>query len=200
MMDVWYLDTLAGLYCKMWIRYRENLRTEFDRSGQICYLCNSHVAWSVEMSEWSGGLFFWMICTHAYVYEGEQALGHARSVSVVYMLAVEARVWWRDWKEKEMQHCSTEVINSNSRKCSRTWVWVKGLGTFRYKLLYVSVCVWFALATTFCPCSCTQLCINTVAVNLKSGWFIWKTNTKNPCRVLPTVIHQSQCPLRLMLV
>jgi len=42
------------------------------------------------MSDWDsqpGRLFFWMICTH-HVYESEQEMGHTKSVSLVYMLAV----------------------------------------------------------------------------------------------------------------
>lgn len=83
----WIIGVLWHFSRKMRLKYRDNLWAEFDWGGQILFvcqtdwcLCNTHAAWSVEMSEWDsqpGRLFFWMTCTHAYVYEGEQAMGHA---------------------------------------------------------------------------------------------------------------------------
>jgi len=55
------------------------------------------------MSDWDsqpGKLFFWMICTH-HVYESEQEMGHTKSVSLVYMLAVVACMWRRLKREKD---------------------------------------------------------------------------------------------------
>lgn len=60
--------------------------------------------------------------------------------------------------------------------------------------LLAFVCVCLCLVCAGNHLLSLLLCVNTIAVNLRPGWFIWFINPKQT-KVLPTVIHQSQSPL-----